>query len=82
MHRLDRAHHFGRPRASTWALMIVGFAAIGFMAYRQKQIKTRWRFNRDDRMTDQGRPSSGFSFVSAVPYPQSRLAIYDRRSSV
>jgi hypothetical protein len=66
--------------------MIVGFAGIGFLAYRQKQNQNQMAINgritRNDRMTDQGRPSSGFSFVPAVPYPQCQLAIYDRRSSV
>jgi hypothetical protein len=36
------ADHFGSnliapvPEASTWAMMILGFSGIGFMAYRRK----------------------------------------------
>jgi hypothetical protein len=26
---------FRRPEPSTWAMMILGFAGVGFMAYRQ-----------------------------------------------
>ena len=28
------------PEPSTWAMMILGFAGVGFMAYRQKQNKS------------------------------------------
>jgi hypothetical protein len=33
------------PEASTWAFMIVGFAGIGFMAYRQKQKQNQMAIN-------------------------------------
>lgn len=34
----------GVPEASTWAMMILGFAGIGFMAYRKKMDSTGFRF--------------------------------------
>ncbi len=33
---VDRARISAVPEPSTWAMMILGFAAIGFMAYRKK----------------------------------------------
>ena len=32
------------PEPSTWAMMILGFAGIGFMAYRRKSSKLAFRF--------------------------------------
>jgi hypothetical protein len=32
------------PEPSTWAMMILGFCGIGFMAYRKKQQDTAFRF--------------------------------------
>jgi hypothetical protein len=33
------------PEPSTWALMIVGFAGIGFLAYRHKQNQNQIAIN-------------------------------------
>jgi len=33
---VDLARISAVPEPSTWAMMILGFAAIGFMAYRKK----------------------------------------------
>jgi hypothetical protein len=33
----------GVPEPSTWAMMILGFAGVGFMAYRRK-LKPAFRF--------------------------------------
>ena len=33
----------GVPEPSTWAMMILGFLALGFMAYRKKQHVTAFR---------------------------------------
>jgi len=33
------------PEASTWAMLVLGFAGIGFMAYRRKQIGPQLRFS-------------------------------------
>jgi PEP-CTERM motif len=32
------------PEPSTWAMMLLGFAGLGFMAYRRKNNKTAFRF--------------------------------------
>ena len=32
------------PEPSTWAMMILGFAGVGFMAYRRKQNGPKLRF--------------------------------------
>jgi hypothetical protein len=34
---LDAAFTAAVPEASTWAMMILGFASVGFMAYRRKR---------------------------------------------
>ena len=33
----------GVPEPSTWAMMILGFLGLGFMAYRRKQNVTAFR---------------------------------------
>lgn len=30
------------PEPSTWAMMILGFAGVGFLAYRRKPMRTLW----------------------------------------
>jgi hypothetical protein len=32
------------PEASTWAMMILGFMGVGFMAYRRRDKGTGFRF--------------------------------------
>lgn len=32
------------PEPSTWAMMILGFCGLGFMAYRKKQSGSAFRF--------------------------------------
>jgi hypothetical protein len=32
------------PEPSTWAMLILGFVGIGFMAYRRKQTGHQFRF--------------------------------------
>ncbi len=34
----------GTPEPSTWAMMILGFAGIGFIAYRRRQTHSVLRF--------------------------------------
>jgi PEP-CTERM motif len=35
--------HTGVPEPSTWAMMILGFAGIGFMAYRRSGVSQKSR---------------------------------------
>jgi hypothetical protein len=58
------------PELSTWAMMILGFAGIGFLAYRRKERKLVLRLIEQHRVY---RHTFGRSLVLLTSRPHSRL---------
>ena len=58
------------PEASTWAMMILGFAGVGFMAYRRRNQGAAIRLRKRPRLDhnhDKGPPQGGL-FIAGLSF--------------
>jgi hypothetical protein len=51
------------PESSTWAMMILGFGGLGFIAHRLKQNGAALSLNTGPFSATEGPPSDGFLFM-------------------